>query len=276
MLITTEPRYQHYKANEDSILLQNDLLFRKCYGGSDNIKYYQNFIPKQLVCEVHRSLHGEFGKHAGLNKSIVAYRQKYCYPNVAQFIRNGSCHVSNASENHGLITASHANHCKILLNTFVQQKMAWRLFWCQNYFSPVVMKPIVTAMDVFSRYLSAFPTSKEEAKTLAIVILNNMSKRDYLPSILISEKGSAFVSQKIKEVTGLLGNILKHALKLGILERSHASIKEASNIETGDWRSLKQNYVSVAILIRTHLITQVLTVSQAECSMDAFLILYYL
>ena len=170
---------------------------------------------------------------------------------------------------------------KILMNTFLQQKMAWRLNWCQNYFSPVVMKPTVTALDVSSRYLSAFPTSTQEAKTLANVILNNMTKRAYLPSIPISDKGSAFVSQVIKEVTGLLGINLKHATtkheqKFGILERSHASIKQASNIETGEWRSLRNNYVNVAVLIRTHLLTQVLTVSQAECSLDTFLILSYL
>ena len=50
---------------------------------------------------------------------------------------------------------------------------------------------IVTALDVFSRYLFANPTSYYDAKT---IINNIMTKHAYLPRILNSDKGSAFVS----------------------------------------------------------------------------------
>ena len=45
------------------------------------------FIAKQLVDEALRSLHGEFGKHPAITKTIIAYRQKYYYPNMAKLIR---------------------------------------------------------------------------------------------------------------------------------------------------------------------------------------------
>ena len=45
-------------------------------------------IPKQLVDEVLRSLHGEFGKHPRITKTIIAYRQRYYYPNMAKLIRD--------------------------------------------------------------------------------------------------------------------------------------------------------------------------------------------
>ena len=73
--------------NEDRIILKDGLLFRKKYGETGNIKYYQILIPKQLVDEVLRSLHGEFDKHPGITKTIIAYRQKYYYPNMAKLIR---------------------------------------------------------------------------------------------------------------------------------------------------------------------------------------------
>ena len=41
---------------------------------------------------------------------------------------------------------------------------------------------IVTAMDVFSRSLFAYPTSDQEAKTVAKVIFNIMTKHAYLPT----------------------------------------------------------------------------------------------
>ena len=97
VLLTTEKRFKHYKANEDRIILKDGLLFRKYYGETGNIKYYQILIPKQLVDEVLRSLHGEFGKHPGITRTIIAYRQKYYYPNMAKLIRQWvmSCEQCN-------------------------------------------------------------------------------------------------------------------------------------------------------------------------------------
>ena len=64
---------------------------------------------------------------------------------------------------------------------------------------------IVTAMDVFSRYLFAYPTSNQEATTTAKVIFNILTKHAYLPTTLISDKGTAFTSHVTKEVAGVLG-----------------------------------------------------------------------
>ena len=88
MLLTTDKRFKHYKANEDRIILKDGMLIRKYYGETGNIKYYQILIPKQLVEEVLRSLHGEFGKHPGNTKTIIAYRQKYYYPILAKLIKD--------------------------------------------------------------------------------------------------------------------------------------------------------------------------------------------
>ena len=87
VLLTTDRRFKHYKANEDRIILKDGLLFRKYYGETGSVKYYQILIPKQLVNEVLRNLHGEFGKHPGITKTIIAYRGKYYYPKMAQLIR---------------------------------------------------------------------------------------------------------------------------------------------------------------------------------------------
>ena len=46
VLLTTDNRFKHYKANEDRIILKDGLLFRKYYGETGKIKYYQILIPK--------------------------------------------------------------------------------------------------------------------------------------------------------------------------------------------------------------------------------------
>ena len=112
---------------------------------------------------------------------------------------------------------------------------------------------IATAMDVFSRYLFAYPKSNQDATTTAKVIINIMTKHAYLPTTLISDKGTAFTSHVIKEVAGVLGITLKHATTkhvqtIGLLERSHASIKQSLKIETAERRSLRHKYINIAVL----------------------------
>ena len=60
---------------------------------------------------------------------------------------------------------------------------------------------IVTAIDVFSRFLFAYPTSNQDAKTATKVIIYIMTKHAYLPTTLISEKGTAFTSHAIKQAS---------------------------------------------------------------------------
>ena len=75
----------------------------------------------------------------------------------------------------------------------------------------------------------------------------------YLPTILISDKGSAFIFHVIKEVAGILDitlklAITKNAKAIGMLERSHPSINQALKYETGAWKSLWRKYVSIAVV----------------------------
>ena len=97
---------------------------------------------------------------------------------------------------------------------------------------------MVTAMHVFSRYLFAYPTPNQDAKLIAKILITIMTKHAYLPTASLA---------------GVLGINLKHATTnhaqtIGILERSHASIKQALKIETGERRSLWHKYVNIAVL----------------------------
>ena len=140
VLLTMDRRFKHYKANEDRIILKDGLLFRKYYGETGSIKHYQNLTSKQLISGVFRSLLEEFGKHPGITKTIIAYREKYNYPNMANWSRSGLFHVSNALKNHGLIADSPALPCKTITSTLLRQKTPFNLTWCRNYLGPVGMK----------------------------------------------------------------------------------------------------------------------------------------
>ena len=253
VLLATDRRYKHYKANEDRIILKDGLLFRKYYGETGSVKYYQTLIPKQLVSEVLRSLHGEFGKHPVNTKTIIAYRKKYYYRNMAQLLRDWvmSCEqcLRESRINPRLTHPPLQNPNEYI----TAPEDAMQIDLVPGLPPSGGYENHVTAMDVFSRYLIVYPTSNQDAKTAFKMIINIMTKNAYLPTTLISDKGTAFTSRVIKKVAGVLGITLKHATTkhaqtIGLLERSHASIEQALKIETGGRRSLWHKYVSIAVL----------------------------
>ena len=94
---------------------------------------------------------------------------------------------------------------------------------------------LVTAMDVFSRFLCAYPTSRQYTKMIKKVIINIMTELAYLPTTVISDKGSVFMSQVIKEMAEVVRVTPQHATTkraqtIGMLEQTHASLKKTSKI----------------------------------------------
>ena len=72
-------------------------------------------------------------------------------------------------------------------------------------------KDIITALDVFSRYLSAYTTKNQKAKKTAGVIINIMIKHAYIPTTIHSDKWSTFIPQLIKNVEEIPGITLQNA-----------------------------------------------------------------
>ena len=249
----TDSRYKNYKANEDRIILKDGLLYRQYFGETGSVKNYQILILKQLVKDVLRSLHGEIGKHPGIFKTIIAHREKYYFPKMAQLIREWviSCEqcIRESRIDRSLTRPPMQNPNEHI----TAPEYAMQIDLVPELPPYGGYENIVTAMDVFSSYLFAYPTSNQDANTIAKVLNNIMTKHAYLPTTLISDKGTAFMSHVIKEVAGVLGITLKHATTkhaqtIGLLERSHAWIKQALKIETGERRSLWHKYINIAVL----------------------------
>ena len=253
VLIMSDSRYKNYKANEDRIVLKDGLLFGKYFGETSSVKYCQILIPKQLVKEVLRSLHGDFGKHPGFFKTVIAYREKYYFPKMAQLIREWIMSCEQCIRESRIDRSLTRPRLQDPNEHITPPEDAMQIDLVPELPPSGGYENIVTAMDVFSRYLFAYSTTNQDAKTIAKVLINIMTKHAYLPTTLISDKGTAFISQVTKEVTGVFGITLKHATTkpaqtIGLLERSHASNKQALKIETGERRSLWHKYFYIAVL----------------------------
>ena len=112
---------------------------------------------------------------------------------------------------------------------------------------------IITAIDVFSRYAFAYPVSNPTAVNTAKFIIDIMTRHAYLPTLIITDRGSVFVSQVIHEVAEILGINLKHATTkhaqtIGVLERAHATIKTSLKMASGEYRKQWHKYLPIAIL----------------------------
>ena len=112
---------------------------------------------------------------------------------------------------------------------------------------------IITAMDVFSRYLFAYPVTDATATNTAEVIIDIMTKHTYLPTTLITDKGTAFTSKLVAEVAQILGIHIKCATTkqpqpIGKLERTHASLKANLKMDSGNYRRQWHKYLPLAVL----------------------------
>ena len=145
-------------------------------------------IPTQLVDEVLWSQHGEFGKDPGSTKTIIAYRLKYYTPNMAQLISQWvmSCEqcIRESRVNDRLTQPVLQNPSEH--NAAPEDAM--QIQSVQELLPPGGYENIMAAMYVFSRYYSVCPTSNQDAKTIAKVIINVITKHGYLPVTIISEK----------------------------------------------------------------------------------------
>ena len=108
-------------------------------------------------------------------------------------------------------------------------------------------------IDVFSRYLFAYPTQNATTKTIGRCIVDVMIRRAYLSTLILSYKGSQFRSEVVAEIMQILEIQISHATTkhtqtIGVLERTHASIKTARKISMGERRSMWHKHVQIAVM----------------------------
>ena len=99
----------------------------------------------------------------------------------------------------------------------------------------------------------AYPLTDASAINVAKAIIDIMTKHAYLPTTLITDKGTSFTSTIIAEVTQILGITLKcattkHPQTIGKLERTHASLKTNLKMACGEYRRQWHKYLPLAVL----------------------------
>ena len=198
----------------------------------------QVLLPGQLLKVLLQSLHRGAGKHPGISKMIQEIRQKFYFPSIATYVRNWvhDCEIC--------IQDKLINNTRITLDSILIPE--WD-HGPQNLMHIDLLpklppsgghENIITARDVFSRYPFAYSVSNPTAVNIAEAVINIMTRHAYLPTPIITDKGSVFLSQFKHEVAEILGINLKHATTkhaqtIGVLGRAHTTIKTSLKTASG-------------------------------------------
>ena len=246
-------RYQHYCRQMDRLSVTDEIITRQYFDETGAVKYNQVLLPKHLVAELLESLHGKATKHPGISKMLIEIRQKYYYPGIAKIVKKWvqGCEICIKDKRipNSTITPELLN----LPEWDLGPEDAMQIDLLPNLPPRAGYENIITAMDVFSRYLFAYPVTDASAINTAKVIIDIMTKHTYLPTTLITDKGTAFTSKLVAEIAQILGIQMKcattkHPQTIGKLERTHASLKTNLKMASGDYRRQWHKYLPLAIL----------------------------
>ena len=252
-ILLNDARYMHYSRNKKRNIIKDDILYRHSYNDIGEVSHLLALLPGQLLKVLLQSLHGTADKHPGISKMMQEIRQKLYFPSIATYVRNWvrDCEICIQDKriNNTRITPEliHIPEWDLGLEDLMQIDLLPELPPSGGY------ENIITAIDVFSRYAFAYPISNPTAVNSAEIIVDIMTRHAYLPTLIITDKGSVFVSQVIHQVAEILGINLKHATTkhaqtIGVLERAHAKIKTSLKMASGEYRKQWHKYLPIAIL----------------------------
>ena len=113
---------------------------------------------------------------------------------------------------------------------------------------------MLTTIGVFTKYLFAVPLTNVRGDTIAQELTSIFFRHSFLPKTILSDQGTAFVSEILHELPKMLEIQLEHAsLKnpqtVGVVERSHSAFKRIFKLNTNEQRNDWFKYVQLATFI---------------------------
>ena len=221
-LLQTDPKAKRILVHEDRLIVKDGMLMRKYYGECGQVTHHQIIIHEHLINELLKLIHGQMGKHPGITEIIQEFRSNYNCPGLAKSIKQRVQNSEDCIKNVGI------NNCQIrpkLINNIkhvLGPKDILEIDILSNIPKSAGYQNIVTMIDVISRYLLAYPTQNVTAKTIGRCIVDA-----YLPTLILSDKGSQYRSDIVIELIEILEIQIshastKHAQTIGVLDGTHA------------------------------------------------------
>ena len=192
-------------------MIREDIQTRQYFDETGNVKYHQILLPQHLLQELLQSLHGTAHKHPTISKMSQEITQRYYDPNMAKYVKKWVEGCKRCARDKRVPNATITPELLNLPEWNLGPGNAMEIDLLPNLSPSGGYENVLTAIDVFSRYLFAYPLTDASAINVAKMLIDIMAKHAYLPTTIITDNGTAFTSLNIAEITQILGITLKCA-----------------------------------------------------------------
>ena len=218
------------------LIMKNGIIIRKFYNQTGTRYKLQVVVPKHLRTELLLRIHNhKMGGHRGIRLTIEALRRYYYFPYLQEWVREFVQTCISCCQVKPLPASSLIMPMRSILQMqqIPEQTMQVDLL---GPLTPAEGKEyIVTAIDLFTKYIFAVPVTNVRAETVGRVILGICLRHAYIPQKILADQGSQFTADLMKELTKTLGieidfATVKHHQTIGALERAHGPFKKFLSI----------------------------------------------
>ena len=243
-----------YRKQFPHLVVENDSLYRLFYDDCGKVKYKQFCVPKTLRREVVFRLHkSKTAGHFCIAKTVAEFRKRFCFLNFTEFLifSNKNClsclQLKRVPSKFFKTPLQPVSTPNLYPGETLQNDLVGPLK------SPV-HRYVLTAVDVFTKYLFAVPLTNVRENTIARELTSIFCRHSYLPKTILSDLGTSFFSELLHELTKLLENqlehtSLKHPQKVGVVERSHSAFERILKLNTNEQWNDWFEYVQLATFI---------------------------
>ena len=246
--------FQKLHKNRKRLQVVNGVLYRQFFDHTGLESHKQLVVPEDCILKIVRTLHNSpVQGHPGLKKMLFELRKRYYSPNLA-------CKVQKFLD--GCENCMKSKSAKEPQLRPPLQKIYDPCDGPEDLLEIDIVGPlpasngfthILTAVDVFSRYLFAVPLKRPDTHSVVRGLLSIFTKHAYVPKHILTDKGTAFTAELLAEITRtadihISHATIKHAQTIGMVERTHAKLKKILKISVNADRPQWDRYVDIAIM----------------------------
>ena len=198
------PATKSYWAQWDSLTLDNGVLYRKWETNNGKEFTLQVIIPRSKVAPLLRHIHdGVSGGHLGVRKTLLKVRQRFYWLHCREDVEDW-CRKCTA--------------CASVKGPQTRTKGKMKLYNVGAPWERIAIdvagpfpetddgnKYIIVVQDYFSKWPEVFATPNQEARTVAMKLVQEVISRYGVPMEIHSDQGRNFESSLFQEMCSFLG-----------------------------------------------------------------------
>ena len=247
---TTLRKYAKHFAR---LVVTDGVLYRQCFDAVGAVQADQFCVPKHLWREIIYRLHNSTEGHLGIVKTIHEFRKRFYYPSFTEHYADFIKICLTCLQ----LKRIPGNQIRPPLESLTtQQSFPGDMFQADlvGPFPSDGYEIVLAGVDVSTKCLFAVPLTNASADTVARELVRFFFHHSYIPRTIVTDLGTNFTFELMKELATLLEINLKHAplehpQTIGVVARSHAMLNHILKCNTDEHWSDWHKYVPLATFI---------------------------